>query len=305
MFNQCKKYGVPMWQCPSFLFFVMGLVIIGTIIIAYFLGSYYFIDPSIVFLIITLLTITLLIISFTIVSAFEQIADSNRLKSEFINIISHQLRSPITNFSWVLDFLLSDNTGKFKKEQLEYLEILKTNNVRMKDLVKDLIVVSKIDEGSFQILKEKISLVDIIKDIIAKYQPSAQSQNIQIDFQFDKDFPEIISDSARLRASVERFLDNAIRYIKAKKGKISISLRKKDGAVLFEIKDNGVGIPKEEQKYIFQKFFRARKITEYQTQGSGLSLFIVKTIIEKLGGRIWFQSEEGKGTTFWFTLPIN
>ncbi len=102
---------------------------------------------------------------------------------------------------------------------------------------------------------------------------------------------------------IENFLDNAIRYVQ-EKGLVEIKIKREKDFVYFEIKDNGVGIPKEDQKYIFQKFFRSENILRYQTQGSGLGLYISKAIIEKSGGKIGFSSQEGRWSTFWFTLPI-
>lgn len=298
---QCKKYGIPLWECPQFLFLIMGVVIIGSNMATYFIGSIYIEDPLIISLIVLLLTGVLIIIAFIINRSFEKLAKGNRLKSEFIRIVSHQLRSPLTNLSWATDILLSGALGGLVKEQVEYFRILKENNARMRELVKDLLLVSKLEEGALPIRREKTSLKKIIDNLILKFSPFARAFNVEIKFEAEKDLPEVFIDPHQIEIVIETLLDNAIRYIK-KRGKVEIYLGKKED-IFFKIKDTGVGIPKEDQKYIFQKFFRSRT-AKRGVAGSGLGLFIAKSIIDRMGGKIWFESEEGKGTTFYFTLPI-
>jgi len=299
---QCRKYGVPLWQCPQFLFVIMGLIIIGSNIAAYFIGSIYIEDPLIISLIILLLTAFLIIISFSITRSFEKLAEVSRLKSEFIRIVSHQLRSPLTNVSWATDILLSGALGRVVKEQLEYFKILKDNNARMRDLVKDLLLVAKLEEGALPMRKESISLEKVVKDLIAKFAPFAKASNTTIQLVAEPNLPQVSIDVHQIEIVIETLIDNAIRYMK-KRGSIHIALNKKSGNLLFVIRDDGVGIPKEDQKYIFKKFFRSRK-TKKGVPGSGLGLFTAKTIIERMSGKIWFESEENIGTTFYVMLPI-
>jgi signal transduction histidine kinase len=119
--------------------------------------------------------------------------------------------------------------------------------------------------------------------------------------------PEALAVINQITIVIENLIDNAIRYAKPKggiKGFIEITIAKKEKNIQFKIEDNGIGIPEEDQKFIFQKFFRSQNVRETQPYGSGLGLFITKSIITRLGGKIGFRSEEGKGTTFWFILPI-
>lgn len=297
---QCRRYKVPLWQCPQFLFLVMGFVIIVTAITAYLIGIRLIEDPQIIALIVLGVSGVLFIFAYTINISFERVAETNRMKTEFVRIVSHQLRSPVTNLSWAIDTLLAGDVGRIREDQLEYFKILKENSFRMKELIKDLLLTSRIEEGTLPIQKEKVSLVEIIKSLILESSPFARASNLGIEFNSEQNLPKIFTDPQQIKVVIENLLDNAIRY-SAKKGKIKIYLTKKEGNIQFKIEDNGVGIPQEDQRYIFQKFFRSKTRGK---GGSGLGLFIVKSIVEKLGGKIWFESEEGKGTIFYFTLPI-
>lgn len=300
---QCRRYGLPLWQCPSFLFLVMGVVIIGSSLIAYAVGTRYIENPEMVALIVLGLTTILFSMAFVITQSFEKLAGASRMKTEFISVVSHQLRSPLSNLSWVIELLMSGRVGKVEEKQTEYFKILKENSNRMKELVSDLLMVSRIETATLPQKKAETSLPALIEKLVSELMPFARSSNVEIKFECEKELPKILIDADQLREALENLLDNAIRYIKDK-GEVKISLALRGKSVYFEIKDNGVGIPKEDQKYIFQKFFRAENVLRYQTQGSGLGLYIAKSIIERSGGKIGFASQEGKGSTFWFALPL-
>lgn len=303
VFAQCRRYGLPLFQCPSFLFLIMGLVIIASSLLAYIIGTSYIENPETVVLIVLGLTAVLFVMAFTITQSFEKLAEASRMKSEFVSIVSHQLRSPLSNLKWAMEVLMSGRLGKIGEKQTEYFKILKENNVRMGELVQNLLTVSRIETATLSQKKSEISLLDLIEKVVSRLEPFARASNVKINFTFEKDLPKVFADADQIKQVVENLLDNAVRYIK-ESGQVEISLSKKNKSLYFEIKDNGVGIPKEDQKYIFQKFFRSGNALKYQTQGSGLGLYIVKSIVEKAGGKIGFESQEGKGSTFWFTLPI-
>jgi len=300
---QCKKYGLSLWQCPQFLFFIMGIFIIGSTLAAYAIGSRYVEDPQIVALIVILAATILFIIAVIITRSFERLAEANRMKSEFISVVSHQLRSPLSNLRWAIELLMSGRLGKIEEKQLEYFKILKENSNRMKELVSDLLTVSRIETARLPLKIEKCSLEEIIRNLIKEFEPFASASNVKITFKPQKILPKISVDASQIKLAIENLLDNAIRYI-GEAGEVEIELRKLNKNLYFKIKDTGVGIPKRDQKYIFQKFFRSENIARYQTQGTGLGLYIARAIIEKLGGKIGFKSREGVGSTFWFTLPI-
>jgi len=301
--SQCRKYGLSLWQCPQFLFLMMGLIIIASTIITYGIGSHYIDSPEIVALITLFLTTFLLIISFVITQSFNKLAETNRIKSEFVSIVSHQLRAPLSNLSWTIETLMSGRMGSIPEKQTEYFKILKENSGRMKELVNDLLTVSRIEQGTLLPKKEEFSLEELINKLVIISGPFAKASNVEIKFDAAKNLPKIYGDFSQIRLVIENLLDNAVRYVK-EKGIVEIKLYQKNKDICCEIKDNGVGIPKDDQKYIFQKFFRSENALRNQTQGSGLGLYIVKSIIKNAGGKIGFHSEERMGSTFWFTLPI-
>ena len=300
---ECKKYGLPLWQCPHFLFLVMGTIIIVSTLVFYAIGSRYIEDPQVVALVVLLVTAILFTIVVIITRSFERLAEANRMKSEFISVVSHQLRSPLSNLRWAIELLTSGRVNGVSEKQLEYYKILRENSARMRELISDLLTVSRIETEKLPLKKKEISLEDLIRKIIEELEVFIKASNVKVEFRVKENLPKVFADPSQIRLAIESLLDNAIRYIK-EKGRVEIKLEKIDKHCRFEIKDTGVGIPKEDQKYIFQKFFRSENVMKYQTQGSGLGLYIAKSVVEKSGGKIGFKSQEDIGSTFWFTLPI-
>ena len=225
------------------------------------------------------------------------------MKSEFINIVSHQLRSPVTNIKWILDFLTSEDVSMTKEKKQEYFGHLGENVSRMVELIDGLLLVSRIEQGSFPVSKRESDLKEIIEELIQGSKVFAEAFDLAVKFYPQQNMSQTYFDPTLVKLVVENLIDNAIRYSK-KGGEIEIWLKERSDKIYFEIKDNGVGIPEADKKHIFKKFFRAENSLKKKTWGSGLGLYIAKTIIEKSGGKIWFDSKEGQGTAFYFTLPI-
>jgi len=299
--NQCRKYNLSLWQCPSFLFLLTGLIIIVTMIIAYLVAIRYT-QPEIVALIVIGITVILLIINHFIIQSVEKLAEANRMKSEFIGIVSHQLRTPLTGIKWTIN-LIRKEKGKLDKHCAQELREISENNERMIKLVNDLLDVSKIEQGQLNFNSEKINIKKLFEKIIKEYALMAKAKNTEINLETKIDTLFILIDKQRIEIVIRNLIDNAIKYIK-NKGEINIRLIKKNKSVRCEIKDNGVGIPKNDHKNIFQKFFRSKNIMKHETVGTGLGLFIAKSIIKQSKGRIGFHSKENLGSTFWFEIPI-
>jgi len=300
--EQCKRYNLSLWQCPQFLFLAMGGLICFTAVGSFVAGTHYGIDPVIVALMVLIASAILLIIAFFLIQGFERLAEANRMKSEFVNIVSHQLRSPLSNLSWALEFLMSGSLGGTQKDQADYFKILKQNISRMKELISDLILVSRIEDAGLILNKKPFSLGEKAKEIISDFEALIRASNMKLEFKIEEGLPMVMADSDQVGEVIKKLLDNAIRYIK-EKGVVKVQIKKEGKQVCFKVSDNGVGIPEPDQKFIFQKFFRSKNILKQQTHGSGLGLFIAKAITQRSGGRIDFKSREGKGSTFWFTLP--
>lgn len=308
--GQCKKYGVPIWQCPQLLFLLMGIMIIFASVAMYLIGTMYNSDPETVALVVLVLTIFLLIVAFAIMQSFEKLAETNRLKSEFVSIVSHQIRSPLTNLKWIVELLMSGILGKIEDKQTEYFKILKENLERMQELVSELLTVSRIEATKLVFKREEFSLENLVRDLVAEFKSIAKSSNVKLELSVDKNLPKIYSDPFQVLQVVENLLYNAIRYTNfssssKENGCVAVKLFQKGGSVVCEVSDNGIGIPEKDQKFIFQKFFRAENVRRYQTNGSGLGLYICKNIIERSKGKMGFLSKEGQGTTFWFQLPVS
>ena len=303
IFAQCRRYGLPLWQCPQFLFLIMGIVIIGSTLVAYAVGARYISEPEVLILLVLLLAIILFVITFVVTRSFERLAEVARMKSEFVSVVSHQLRAPLSNLKWAVELLMSGRLGEIEEKQIEYFKVLKENSARMAELVSDLLIVSRIETATLPSEKEEVFLEDLIKDLISKFEPFATASNVKVSFRVQGSLPQVLADPSQIKIVFENLLDNAIRYVKDK-GEIVLKLEGKGKNLYFEIRDNGVGIPREDQGHIFQKFFRSKNALRHQTQGTGLGLYISKAIIERSGGKIGFKSQEGAGSIFWFTLPV-
>ncbi len=233
----------------------------------------------------------------------------DRMKTEFISIAAHQLRTPLSAVKWALQMILNGHMGKIDPEVREYLRKSYQSNERMIHLVNDLLNISRIEEGRFLYDLKLVSIKDIIKEAIFSSKVLLSKRKIKVKFNAPKSkIPKIKADAKKMKLAIQNLVDNAIRYSMAG-SEVIINLEqikeKKNNFVKIEIKDYGIGINIKDQERLFSKFFRGGNAVRFQTEGSGLGLFIVKNIIEAHYGKIWFKSEENKGTTFYVKLPIN
>ncbi|OGF62325.1 hypothetical protein A2926_04430 [Candidatus Giovannonibacteria bacterium RIFCSPLOWO2_01_FULL_44_40] len=227
-----------------------------------------------------------------------------RLKSEFVSIAAHQLRTPLSAIKWTLKLLLEGDAGTLSSEQTDFLSKGYEINERMIKLVNDLLNAARIEEGRFGYEFQNINFDAFLENITKNYSDMARQKSMEVRFENKKGKTVVIyGDQERLALAVNNLLENAIKYTKAG-GKVAVTLEQKGDYALISISDTGVGIPVSEQKRVFSKFFRASNVIRMETEGTGLGLFIVRNIIKRHGGDIYFTSKEGDGSNFTFTIPI-
>jgi PAS domain S-box-containing protein len=234
----------------------------------------------------------------------------DKAKSEFVSIASHQLGTPLTGIKWFIELLVKEKAGKLNKKQFEFLQQIFDINERMISLVNDLLNVSRLELGTFVIEPKDTNLAEIADSSLNELTPQIKEKKIKISKKISDSIGVYRGDPKLLRIIFQNLFSNAIKYT-PKGGKVSISLKKTKTDIFCSISDTGIGIPKKQHNRIFTKLFRADNVAKIGVKGTGLGLYIAKTILENSGGKIWFESNtavKGKkrtGTIFYFTLPLN
>lgn len=227
-----------------------------------------------------------------------------RMKTEFVTVAAHQLRTPASAIKWTLQMLLEEDLGKITSKQRTTIEKAAKTNEKMINLVNDLLNVAQIEEGKYLSKIILSSLEEIIEAAIRENKEKIKEKKIKFKLlKPSKPLPKVMLDVEKMKIAFKNLLDNALRYTPAG-GKVAVSLQLKAKEIEVQIQDNGLGIPERQKEKVFTKFFRGANIIRVETEGTGLGLYIAKNIIEAHGGRIWFQSQEKKGSIFYFTVPV-
>jgi len=226
----------------------------------------------------------------------------DKAKTEFVSLASHQLRTPLSAINWYTEMLLNGDAGKLNSEQKQYLNEIYSGNQRMVDLVNSLLNVSRLELGTFMIEPKETDLVVLAQAVIKELQPTIDLKKIKFKFFAVNNLPTLKVDPKLMTIVFQNLLSNAVKYT-PNEGSVSLSLLKEKTGIKIVVTDTGYGIPKHQQDKIFEKLFRADNVKALDTEGTGLGLYLVKSIIDQGGGRLDFKSEENKGSEFSVFLP--
>jgi len=227
----------------------------------------------------------------------------DRLKSEFVSTVSHELRTPLTSIKGYVDLLLEQEAGDINQTQKEFLGIVKQNNDRLVNLINDLLDISRIESGRVHLKIKSCDLSEILTEVTDTFRTLANQKKQILKIVKPKILAKVAADRDRLSQVIANLVSNAIKYTPTG-GSFKVEVSQNGSVAQVAISDTGIGISQEDQANLFTKFFRVDSSLTRDVGGSGLGLSICKTIIELHGGKIWVKSELGKGSSFFFTLPI-
>ena len=239
-----------------------------------------------------------------LIVAKERAEESENLKSAFLANMSHEIRTPMNGIIGFSDLLKTPNLSGEKQQK--YLEIIEKSGARMLNIINDIVDISKIESGLMKVYIKETAINDQINNIYNFFKPEAEAKGIQFFIKETSTIKKqaiINTDPEKIYAILSNLVKNAFKY--TEKGTIEVGYYNNEECLEFYIKDTGMGIPKDRQKAIFERFIQADISDKMAMQGAGLGLSIAKAYVELLGGKIWVDSEIGKGSTFYFTIPCN
>ncbi len=227
----------------------------------------------------------------------------DRMKSEFISLASHQLRTPLSAIKTYTHMLAEGYIGKLNTAQKQSLNTIIGATDRMNQLISTLLNITRIESGTITVTPKLLKLDKTISEVLNELSLMAKGKSIVLTVSVKgAESTYIKTDSLIVKEIITNLASNAIKYT-PDSGKVSVIIRPRVSNIIVEVSDSGWGIPQHAQDQIFSKFFRAQNIVERETTGTGLGLYLVKGLLDALHGQIWFKSEEGKGTSFYFSLP--
>jgi len=258
---------------------------------------------DLLFIITVLLTLILGAFAVFVAMSIEKIiVQVDKAKSEFVSLASHQLRTPITIISWYLEKIIKNQEG-ISNQQKNYLTEVYDASRRMIDLINALLNASRIELGTLRVELANVDLTKIANQILQELHPQIEGKAIILESHYQENLPLISADAKLLTIIFQNLLSNAIKYSR-KNGKVTFTISSNPHGFFIEVTDSGYGIPLNQKSKIFKKMFRADNARIVDPAGTGLGLYIVKAITDVTNGKIWFTSEENKGTSFYVSFPL-
>lgn len=233
----------------------------------------------------------------------EQLRSLDATKDEFVGMASHQLRTPLTSVKGYLSMVLEGDAGEITDAQRQLLQEAFTSSERMVHLIGDFLNVNRLQTGKFVIDRTLVDLAKLVSEEVANVSQVASVHKVAVKYRKPSRFPLLYLDENKIRQVVMNLIDNAI-YYSPEADSIKVSLSIEDGDAVLKVIDKGMGVAKSEQKRLFTKFFRAENARKQRPDGTGIGLYLARKVVGGHGGRIIFESELGKGSTFGFRLPI-
>ncbi|MDH3324188.1 MAG: ATP-binding protein, partial [Candidatus Peregrinibacteria bacterium] len=227
----------------------------------------------------------------------------DRMKTEFVSLASHQLNAPLNSVKWLIEILLGGDAGKLTGQQKELMNQVHEANERMLELVKSLLNVSRMELGNLKVEPELLDMRIIAKDVLKEQNKLIMDKKLKVTFDYDDTLPKIKLDPKLIRVIYQNLISNAVKYT-PEEGLINCEVKKVGKKFVIKVADTGCGIPENQKDRMFKRLFRASNVAGSDIDGNGLGLYLVKEIVEKSKGKIWFESEENKGATFYVEMPI-
>lgn len=313
VFRECREMEMSIWSCPRFLFIVMGALIIAAILVTYAVGQRYA-TPETVITSVSVLTILLLIITHVVVAAFEEVVRARRderaqakktllLRDQFVYMAVHHLRSAGTAIKWGLKMLEgSDGTSPIsEKDFASIVQQMREKNDELLLLARHILLATKIDSGDIVLSVGAVDMRALCARVLDDERQAIAKRGIATRVEIPQVLPHCAADPAYLEEAVALLIGNAVKHSAREHPSIVLFAGVENGKVFLSIENNGPGIPSDEQPHIFERYWQSRG--PGKSEGSGLSLYVVRALIEQMGGTISFSSVPSK-TVFTVRMPI-
>ncbi len=296
---ESEELGIPFWRMPDFVLVFMAIINTFVMIVTYAWASNMVEDPREAVLLVAAMAALIMVVGNIMTESAKHIVRTNKLKKEFIQIISHQMRTPLTMIKWNVEKTIK--LGNISTQQLDLLHKIEEENEKLKMMVNDVLNMSRIEEKKSKIKIDRIDIVSKVKECIDALQDYADAKKVQIHLECEQNPFFVNADVNKVGMVLMNIIENAIKYNR-ERGRVDITIQKDGEKAKISVKDQGIGIDTKEQGHVFEKFYRAKGARKKEPQGTGLGLFITKSAIEQMNGQVELESRPNEGATFTFWL---